>query len=458
MQAVVLAGGQGTRLRPLTYTRPKPMIAVANRPAIYHIVMAAARAGFSEVLFTTNYMAGAIQAHCASTVYPIPVRCIHEDRPMGTAGAVKNVEPAITGPFAVIQGDSLAEIDLAALAAAHRQFGGVATIAVMPVDNPSEFGIVELGDGGRVRRFLEKPKPEQCFGNLANTGFYVFERELLAQIPAGTSYDFSYDLFPKLLQGGQPVFGWRTEAYWIDLGRIGSYLAGNARCLARLGRAEIDPAASVHPEVILRPPVLVSAGTRVEAGAEIGPDVALGQGAHVGAGARVSGSVVYDRVTVQAGATLQDCVVAEGTRIGERAAVGRWAVIGAGCQVGAEARILEGSRVGPFVSVEEGSIVDGVVAPGAERLQQRLAALGGHRAFAGFSADDALICAALAELGEASAKGLAGAARVPFSRIHGLLFALGQRGVVVSRGEAPKLFSLLYEDPELIALRAARSV
>lgn len=457
MQAIVLAGGMGTRLRPLTYTRPKPMIAVANRPAIAHIVEAAARAGFSEVLFTTNYMAEAIQAHCAAEAYPIPVRCISEDRPMGTAGAVKNVEAAITGPFTVIQGDSFSEIDLHALAAAHRTFGGLATIAVMPVDNPSEFGILELDAAGRIQRFLEKPKPDQCFSNLANTGCYVFEREVLAEIPAGTPYDFSFELFPTLLAAGRPLFGWRTDAYWVDLGRVASYLAGNAHCLSRLGRIEAAPDASVSPSAALHPPVLIGAGVSIEAGCEVGPFAALGSGTQLGAGARVTGAILYDGVAVGPGTVLEECVVAERARLGRDVAVGRHAVVGGDCRVEDGARILAGSRVGPFVTVERDSSVDGVLSPNLERIALSQAPLAGHPAFAGLDADLHRLCVHLLELGEAPAKSLAQLARIPFSRIHGLLHELGRRGLVAARGEAPKLFSLLYEDPNRIALRARQA-
>jgi mannose-1-phosphate guanylyltransferase / phosphomannomutase len=456
MQAIVLAGGMGTRLRPLTYTRPKPMIAVANQPAIYHLVIAAAKAGFSEVIFTTNYMAEAIQAYCEKTPFEIPVRCVNEERPMGTAGAVKNVARQITGPFAVIQGDALSEIDLAALVEAHRRFGGIATLAVMPVENPSEFGIVELEERGRIIRFLEKPKREACFSNLANTGFYVFEREVLDQIPGDATYDFSFELFPKLLQAGTPMYGWQTHAYWIDLGRVASYLAGNARCLSRLEGATVGPESSVSPEAVLRPPVLLGKGVAVEAGCEVGPFSILGNEVRLQAGARVRGAVLYDRATLAEGAVLEECVIAEETRVGRGVSIGRWAIIGTGCTLGDGAKIQEGSRVGPFVTVERDSVVDGVLSPNLDRIERARGLLTGHPAFAGLSPDELSLCTILSELGEAPAKTLAGLGRIPFSRVHALLFGLGQRGLVVARGEAPKLFSLLYENPDRIALRAAQ--
>lgn len=452
MQAIVLAGGMGTRLRPLTYTRPKPMIVVANRPAIHHLVVGLAEAGFSEVIVTTNYMAENIRAYCEATSLPIPVRCIDEERPMGTAGAVKNVESEIAGPFAVIQGDSLSEIDLRELVAAHRRFGGLATLAVMPVENPSEFGIVELDAGARIVRFLEKPKREECFSNLANTGFYVLEREVLAEIPAEQTYDFSFELFPKLLASGQAMHGWRTQAYWIDLGRVGTYLAGNARCLSRLSgwsppaRADISPTAAVHL------PSLVGEGSILEAGCEVGPEASVGSDVRLQAGCRVRGSILYDRVSVGQNTLLEECVVSEETVIGRNASVGRLAIIGRGCHIGDGAKILEGSRVGPFSQVEPETVVDGVLSPNLERITHTQTLLAAHPAFAGLTPEGVSLCTALAELGEAPAKTLARLAHVPFSRIHGLLFELGRRGLVVAQGEAPKLFSLVYENPDRIAL------
>jgi len=456
MQAIVLAGGMGTRLRPLTYTRPKPMIAVANRPAIDHIVAAAARAGFSEIIIATNYMAEIIQAYCATEPFPIPVRCLREDHPLGTAGAVKNVEDQITGPFAVIQGDSLSDIDLSGLVAAHRRLGGIATIAVMPVENPSEFGIVELDGEGRIVRFLEKPKREECFSNLANTGFYLFEPEILGHIPPGTAYDFSFELFPALLRTGKAIFGWQTQAYWIDLGRIATYLAGNAHCLSRENGVLLADGASVSPSVTLHPPVLVGDGVVVEEGCEFGPFASIGSGARLGAGSRVRGSIVYERAVVGPGGLLDECVIAEETKVGRDVTIERLAVVGRGCTLGDGAKVKEGSRIGPFVVVEPQSVVDGVLSPKLDRIEHSHAVLSRHPAFAGLRAEELMLCTLLSELGEAPAKTLAGLAKIPFSRIHSLLYGLEQRRLVAARGEAPKSFSLLYENPDRIALRSAR--
>jgi len=456
MQAIVLAGGMGTRLRPLTYTRPKPMVLVANRPALDHIVAAAAQAGFSEVIVTTNYMAETIQAYCATDPFEIPVRCVKEERPMGTAGAVKNVEAQITGTFAVIQGDSLSEINLADLVASHRSLGGIATLAVMPVENPSEFGIAELNGDGKIVRFLEKPKPQECFSNLANTGFYVFEREVLDVIPPDTTYDFSFELFPTLLASGQPIYGWQTQAYWIDLGRISSYLAGNVYCLSREKGALVAPQTSVSPGAALHPPVVVGEGVIVEEGCEVGPFSAIGRGVRLGAGCKVRRSVLYDRATVAANAILEECVIAEETKVGRDVSIERLAVLGRGCAVGDGARIREGSRIGPFVVVEADSVVEGVLSPNLDRIERSQALLSGHPAFSGLGPEELAICTILSEVGEAPAKTLSGVAKIPFSRIHSVLYGLEHRGLVIAREEAPKLFSLLYENPDRIALRSAQ--
>lgn len=456
MQAIVLAGGVGTRLRPLTYTRPKPMVSVANRPAIDLIVASAARGGFSEVIITANYMAEAIQAYCATDPFEIPVRCINEERQMGTAGAVKNVEERITGRFAVIQGDSLSEIDLAGLVAAHRRLGGVATIAIKSVENPSEFGIVELNGDGRIVRFLEKPKPQACFSRLANTGAYVFEPEVLRYIPPHTTYDFSFELFPKLLGSREPIFGWQTEAYWIDLGRISSYLAGNVHCLSRVAAEPRSSHPSISPDAILRPPFLVEEGGIIEAGCEIGPFSAIGKGVRLGAGSRVRESVLYDRITVAPGAVLDGCVIAEDATVGRDASIERLAVVGKGCTVGEGATIREGSRIGPFVAVEPHSVVEGVLSPNLDRIGRGRAVLSAHPAFAGLSPEELSLCTILSEVGEAPAKTVAGIAKIPFSRVHSVLYRLEQRRLVAATGDAPKLFSLLYENPDRIAMRAAQ--
>lgn len=454
MQAIVLAGGVGSRLRPITYTRPKPMIAVGNRPAIHHIVTAAAAAGLTEVLFTTNYMAEAIQAYCAAHPFPIPVRCVNEEQPLGTAGAVRNVADLITGPFVVIQGDSFSEIDLAALVAAHRGFGGLVTLAVMPVENPAEFGIVELDETSRIRRFLEKPKLVECFSNLANTGFYVLEREVLERIPAAGPYDFSFELFPALLQAGAPMYAWTTEAYWIDLGRVASYLMGNARCLGLLEDAVVAPDAQVSPEARLHRPCLIGERSVVEAGCEVGPFTAVGPDVRLEAGSRVSRSVLYERSTVEAGAVLEECVVAEECRVGRSARLARHVIVGRGCQIGADAQVLAGSRIGPFVRVEPASTIEGVLSPNLNRIEATQALLAAGPAFAGLDPVALRLCTILAEIGEAPAKTLARLAGVPFSQVHAHLFGLTQRGLLSARGEAPRLFALIHEDLSRVALAA----
>jgi mannose-1-phosphate guanylyltransferase/phosphomannomutase len=456
MQAIVLAGGMGTRLRPLTYTRPKPIIPVANRPAIDYIVGGAVRAGISEVIIATNYMAEILQAYCATNPFPIPVRCVREDRPLGTAGAVKNVEGQITGTFAVIQGDSLSDVDLSGLATSHRSFGGIATIAVMPVENPSEFGIVALDGESRIARFLEKPTRDECFSNLANTGFYLFEPEIFEQVPRDTPYDFSFELFPALLRAGRPIFGWRTRAYWIDLGRIATYLAGNAHCLSQGDGVRLADDAVISPDVAVHPPVLVGDGVVVEAGCEIGPFVSIGRGARLGAGSRVRGSILYERSVVGPGGVLDECVIAEETTVGRGATIERLAVVGRGCTLGDEAKIKEGSRIGPFVVVEPQSVIEGVLSPNLDRIERSHAVLSRHPAFAGLPSEELTLCTLLAELGEAHAKTLARLAKIPFSRIHSLLYGLERRRLVTASGEAPKAFSLLYENPDRIALSAAR--
>jgi mannose-1-phosphate guanylyltransferase/phosphomannomutase len=432
------------------------MVPVANRPALYHIVTAAARAGFSEVIVTTNYMAEVVRAYCATTLFEIPVRCVNEDRPMGTAGAVKNVEGEITGSFAVIQGDSFSEIDLAEFVAAHKRTGGIGTIAVMPVENPSEFGIVELDAEKRIVRFLEKPKPQECFSNLANTGFYIFERNVLQHIPADTPFDFSFELFPKLLQAGEQMYAWETQAYWVDLGRVGNYLAGNARFLSRQGGVSVAPDASVSADAVLHPPVLIGGAATVEAGCKIGPFCAIGNGARLGTGSRVERSILGERAIAAGHANLQECVIAEETQVGWSVSMGRLAIVGRGCTVGDRVKILEGSRVGPYVRVEQDSVVEGVISPNVQRIELSQALLTRNPAFAGLGQEELAICSILSEVGEVPAKILAGTAKVPFSRIHSLLFGLTQRGLVTGRGEAPKLFSLRYEDPGRIAQWAAQ--
>src|SRR5579872_6209450 len=225
MKAVIMAGGEGTRLRPLTSNQPKPMMPIANRPMMEHIVELLKRHGFEEIVVTVAFQANAIRTYFGNgSEFGVHMVYATEETPLGTAGSVRNAMDELDEPFLVISGDVLTDIDLGAVVDFHREREAVATIGLKAMENPLEFGIVITREDGSVERFLEKPTWGQVFSDTINTGIYVLEPEIFDAIPAGESVDFSGDVFPKLLDDGAPLFGYVAEGYWEDVGNLEAYV------------------------------------------------------------------------------------------------------------------------------------------------------------------------------------------------------------------------------------------
>ncbi|MGZ4760557.1 MAG: nucleotidyltransferase family protein, partial [Acidimicrobiales bacterium] len=219
MKAVIMAGGEGTRLRPLTSNAPKPMLPLVNRPMMEHIIDLLKLHGIDEIVVTVAFMANAIRTYFGDgSEFGVSISYATEETPLGTAGSVRNAMDVLDERFLVISGDVLTDIDLGAIIDFHHQHQAMATIGLAHVENPLEFGIVITQEDGRIERFLEKPTWGQVFSDTVNTGIYVIEPEVLDHIPAGEPYDFSQDLFPKLLSMGAPLYGHVAEGYWQDIG------------------------------------------------------------------------------------------------------------------------------------------------------------------------------------------------------------------------------------------------
>src|SRR5487761_1464478 len=217
MKAVIMAGGEGTRLRPLTSNQPKPMMPLANRPMMEHIVELLKKHGFNDIVVTVAFQANAIRTYFGNGA-EFGVRMVYatEETPLGTAGSVRNAMDELAEPFLVISGDVLTDIDLGAIVEFHRDRKAMATIGLKSMDNPLEFGIVITREDGSIERFLEKPTWGQVFSDTINTGIYVLEPEVFEHIEAGKPVDFSADVFPRLLDEGIPLFGYVAEGYWED--------------------------------------------------------------------------------------------------------------------------------------------------------------------------------------------------------------------------------------------------
>jgi mannose-1-phosphate guanylyltransferase len=302
---LLLAGGFGTRLRPLTYTRPKHLLPIANRPHIEHVFDLLDAHGISEVILTTSYLAEAFGETVArARERGMTVQVTHEEVALGTAGALKHAEAEIgVGTFLVFNGDVLTDVDLGEVVAFHRNKGALGTIVLTPVEDPSAFGVVPTDEGGRVTGFIEKPAREDAPTDLINAGIYVLEPAVLDRIPAGKEWSVERALFPELVAQGAPLYARSTDAYWMDVGTPDKYRQANidtirGRFKAREGVA-LAQDAEVHPGAGVTDSC-VGPGGVLEEGARVVSSVLLA-GCRVGAGALVEDSILGEGVVVEPG-------------------------------------------------------------------------------------------------------------------------------------------------------------
>src|SRR5260370_36279773 len=236
-----MAGGEGTRLRPMTANQPKVLLPVANRPIMEHVLRLLKRHGFDETVVTVQFLAALVRNYFGDGgEFGMSLRYAPEERPLGTAGSVRNAGDALQDePFLVISGDALTDMDLTSLVAFHKEKGALVTVALAKMPNPLEFGIVITTEDGQVQRFLEKPTWGQVFSATVNTGLYVMEPEVLAEVPPGAAVDWAADVFPELLKRGAPLYGYVSDSYWEDVGTHESYLKAQADVLARPVQTDI---------------------------------------------------------------------------------------------------------------------------------------------------------------------------------------------------------------------------
>lgn len=351
MQAVVLVGGEGTRLRPLTLQTPKPMVPIMNVPFLERTLRRLAAAGIADVILPAGYLPEAITEFFGDgRELGLSIRYVVEETPLGTAGALKNVERFINGPFFVLNGDVLTSLDLTAMRDVHRKHGGIGTLHLIRVEDPSAFGCVVHDATGRVSAFVEKPKREEAPTNEINAGTYLLEPEILDCIPAGRPVSIERETFPSVIRNGKRLYAYTTSDYWMDLGSPEAYLASHRHIfdgVMPLGlQPPVDgPGCPGVPASAIVAPVFVGRDVHVAADAKIGPYTVLGDGCEVGAGATVSDSLLWDGVVVEPGATIDWAIVASRARIGAHAAVARGSVIGHGETIAANSAVGENARI-----------------------------------------------------------------------------------------------------------------
>ncbi|MFI6538143.1 sugar phosphate nucleotidyltransferase [Nonomuraea sp. NPDC050547] len=371
MKAVVMAGGEGTRLRPMTANQPKPLLPVVNRPIMEHVLRLLKRHGLTETVVTVQFLAALVRNYFGDgDELGMSLNYATEDLPLGTAGSVKNAADKLRDDrFLVISGDALTDIDLSDMIRFHRENAALVTIGLKRVPNPLEFGIIIVDEHGRIQRFLEKPTWGQVFSDTVNTGVYVMEPEVLDEVADGEVVDWSADVFPRLLKRGAPLFGYVAESYWEDVGTHESYLKAQADALS--GRVQLDiggferspgvwvaESATVDPDAVLKGPLLIGEYAKIEAGAELREFTVVGNNALVREGAFLHRAVLHDNVYLGPGAHLRGCVIGKGTDLMTGARVEENAVIGDDCVIEAEAYVSSGVRVYPFKTIEAGAVVN----------------------------------------------------------------------------------------------------
>jgi len=347
VDAVILVGGMGTRLRPLTLSAPKPMLPTAGLPFLTHLLSRIADAGIEHVVLSTSYKAGVFEAEFGDgSKLGLQIDYVVEDEPLGTGGGIANVVPRLRHDTAVVfNGDVLSGCDLRALLDSHSEHGADVTLHLVRVGDPRAFGCVPTDSDNRVTAFLEKtqdPPTDQI-----NAGCYVFRRSVIEQIPTGRALSVEREVFPGLLADGHKVCGYVDATYWRDMGTPEDFVRGSAD----LVRGIAPSPALTHQ----RGEKLVHDGASVAPGALLIGGTVIGRGAEIAGGARLDGAVIFDGVKVGAGAVIERSIIGFGAHVGPRALI-RDGVIGDGADIGARCELLRGARVWPGITIPDGGI------------------------------------------------------------------------------------------------------
>jgi len=351
IQAVILVGGEGTRLHPLTCSIPKAMVPILNRPFLEHMVGYLKEHGVDDIILAMGYLPDPIQS-CFGDGTQLGVRMNYlvEESLLGTAGAVKNAEAFLLNePFFVFNGDVLTEIDLTAMMSRHQEIRPKASIALTPVDNPTIYGVVETDAKGRVKRFVEKPNQDEVTSNMINAGIYILEPEVLEHIPVSTPFMFEHHLFPLLLEMGEVILSYTSDAYWIDIGTPEKYLKAHHDLLLRWGDRGIrlGRGSKIHSTAQIEGPVLIGEGCVIAEDTQVKGPTILGSRCEVAKGAVVEGSVLWHDSKVGEGAVLINSVICSHSCVQHGSPVLDNCVLGDNVTVSRGDRLAKGATVWP---------------------------------------------------------------------------------------------------------------
>ncbi len=376
MKACIMCGGEGTRLRPLTFERPKPCIPIANKPSIVHLVTHLANLGFTDIVLTIGYLGDDIQKALGDgSLYGANITYVSEDIKLGTAGSVKNAQKYLNDtPFLVVGGDHMTDLNLLEFYRDHMNSPAITSIGLISIEDPREFGIAEIDASLRIRRFREKPSPGEIFSNLASTGMYVCDPKIFDFIPENTKFDFAKDLFPLLMEKGYQINGWLARGNWTDVGNPVMLRAAEKWILQENTVTSISGTLNVKDAHITGPvkfgdgvtlgegsrivgPVLIGNGVMIGENVIIGPYTSIGDNCVIKGNAKIFSSSLYSGVVIGSDTTISGSIVDINTNIGDNCSIEHNTVIGPRCILQSNVTIHSGTRIWPEVIVPEGSVV-----------------------------------------------------------------------------------------------------
>jgi len=355
VKAVIIAGGFGTRLRPLSCTRPKHLFPIGGRPLLDWTLERLAKGGSDEVVFAVNYLFEAFVKRYGESAYGMKIHYSQEPRPLGTGGCVKNAEKIIghDEPFLLLNGDILSNIDYVKLTAQHRKKDATATITLHRVDDPSRYGVAEITQKNRIKRFVEKPERGKTPSNLINAGVYVLSPEIFDYIPERRPVSIEREVFPALARDNR-LFGYEFDGLWIDIGEPSDYLKGNKLLLdAEFKNGRLADSARLEGRVKINNPVVVGEHTNIGDKSGIGPHVTLGDNVTVGRSVNIENSIVFSGAVISDFSSLKGAVIGEGAIIGKRVKIGDNCIIGDHAMIRDNVMLKTGVAVCPQKEVTE---------------------------------------------------------------------------------------------------------
>ena len=358
LKAVILVGGEGTRLRPLTYHTPKPMVPVLNLPFLEHVIRNLKEHNITEIVMAQFYLPASMREYFGDgSKLGVHLYYVMEETPMGSAGAVKNVEDFLDGTFFVLNGDIIQNRDFTTILKFHRRHHAKATVVLTPVADPTHYGVVETDKRNKVKRFLEKPKAEEVTTNMINAGTWVVEPEVLQRIPPDTKFSFERDVFPQMLADGLPFYAYPTDNYWMDTGTPENYLQLHRDLLSGKNEAytfDTDvikgKRCQIHPSVKFKGKVMIGDKCRIESGVKLSGPAVIGPNCRIGENTSISDSVIWHDTVIGEGVKIKSSILADNCKIGDDVKL-------TGTVVGDHVNIIEGIQLKKGSRVMPGEMV-----------------------------------------------------------------------------------------------------